>query len=323
MKFVELKNSLDREVKPVYIIQGDDRFVCYNALQIFEKRFAVNYPSMNRMVFDSDAKMQTIVDSALVFPLGDEYKLIEVRDFKPQNEKQDAKILETYLNSPLESSILVFFNSFDNDFFKSFNKKVEVVDCNRLEDKWLYAWIKQNSKSENVSIDDDAISELIMLSDNSLSKISTEFKKLASFVGSNGEINKTIVNKFVEKSKDYKVYELTSEIANKNGKNALIILNSILEMDNNSVGLLGSIYKHFERLFMISTSTSTDAELASLFNIKPYAVQMLRKQLANFSTKNLKKIISMLGELDYKIKSGKINADGSVVYAICNILQIG
>ena len=144
MKFVELKSKLDREVFPVYVIQGDDRFVCLNAQNIFEKRFALNYPDINRIVFDESVTMQEIISGAMVFPMGDDYRFIEIRDFKTQHEKQDIKLLEEYIKDPSDQTVILFINSKESNFFNNISKKVEVVDCNRLEEKWVVACIKQN-----------------------------------------------------------------------------------------------------------------------------------------------------------------------------------
>lgn len=67
-------------------------------------------------------------------------------------------------------------------------------------------------------------------------------------------------------------------------------------------GILGLITNHFRRLFFIAISGLDDKALASLLSVKEYAISKQRVQIKNFSKLQLKKIYSLLEEIDFSIK---------------------
>lgn len=322
MKFVELKSSFVNNLKNVYVISGDDRFVCFNALGLFERNFATNLPDFNKIIFEGDSSSSQIVESCFVLPLVDEFRLVIVKDFKPQNAKEDAKVFEKYFSGPNSSTILIFFNTNPNDFFSKFSGDVEFVDCNKLDEKWLGIWIKQNAKQHSITMGDSAISKLVDLSSQNLAKISTELSKLASYVGEGGEVTKELVERLVEEDREYQIFELSEQAGKRNREGVFAILSSILEREKNPAGIVTLLYNHFRKLLNISLSNKADADLSALMGVKPYAVKMMRLQVKNFSPKLLKRIVSMLSDLELAIKSGKMVGEIAIYYAISNILMM-
>jgi len=82
------------------------------------------------------------------------------------------------------------------------------------------------------------------------------------------------------------------------------------------------ISNHFRRLFYISVSDMSNAELASYLGVKEYAILKARKQVNNFSKAQLKKIINLTEEVDFFTKSGKMQAENALYYLVFNILFI-
>ena len=139
MKFVELKKHLSAKKANVYLISGSDRFLCFKALDLIEKSINISIVDMNSVVIMGDqADIKQIIDSASIFPFGDEYRLVVVKNFNPKagtlsKKTQNEIILEKYLDSPMESTILVFFNTDGDDFFKNLKSKLVHIDCEKLD----------------------------------------------------------------------------------------------------------------------------------------------------------------------------------------------
>lgn len=323
MKFVELKSSLS-DPKDFYVISGEDRFLCYNALELFQKRFGCNFPDFNSVNLDGEkVTANEIVEACYVLPFGDDKRLVVVKDYKSKDNAGDISTLNSYLDNPSSSTILVFFCTEQNDFYKKFSSNLVRVDCNKIDDNMLAKWIRQNSKLNNISFESGAMELLIEYCSSNLAKISSELNKLSGFVGNDGVITSKLIEELVVPEKEYQVYELTEQLAKKNSDKVFDILNLTLERDKNAVSLLQMIYTHFRRLLMISLSDGDDTELSTLLNVKPYAIKMMRMQTKNFSPKSLKKIVSLLSKLEENIKSGKMSDNVAIVYSVCNILLIG
>ena len=96
----------------------------------------------------------------------------------------------------------------------------------------------------------------------------------------------------------------------------------ILDSTSKEQGLLGLIVNHFRRLFFIATSGLENKDLANLLGVKEYAIAKQRSQTINFSKMQLKKIYSLLEEIDFNIKSGAMLQENALYYLVLSILYI-
>lgn len=317
MKFVELKKNLTQGLKNVYLLEGEDRYVLYNALNLIEKKLALSMPDVNKIVIEGEkASPQDILIHTESYPFGDEKKLIVVNDY---TSKADFSALEKYLKQPNDFILLIFVSRAESEASKKIKHYAEFVDCSRLDDVTLSKWIVGAVSKSGLQIEEEAVKKLIVYCANNLAKISTELDKLMCV----GEaiISAKLIEKFVTPDQEYQIYELTDNISKGNGVEVFNILKKLQEGERNNVGLIQYLYQAFKRLLLISLSKQNDIELGSQLGIKPYAVKMARIQASKFGAKKLKHINELLATLEHDIKTGKANQSVSVEYAICRILM--
>ena len=100
MKFIELKKDLDKNIKQAYLITGNDRFLCYSALDTIKKALNITLPEMNEVIMSGDSvSSQDIARSVSVFPFADNYRLVQVNDYngKVKSKGKEDELLN-YLN---------------------------------------------------------------------------------------------------------------------------------------------------------------------------------------------------------------------------------
>ena len=142
MKYIELKASLKQGTKGAYLIYGDDRYLCYDALKKIESSLNLSIVDMNSVTISGESSSaKEIVESANLYPFGDAFRLVVVKNFNPGKDKQSASIIQEYLNKPLPSTVLVFFSPDGADFFKTM-KNLEMVDCSKIDAKTIAAFVK-------------------------------------------------------------------------------------------------------------------------------------------------------------------------------------
>lgn len=318
MKFIELKKQLQNSLKPIYLIEGDDRFVVKNALNLIEKSVGLAMPELNKLVIEGGKSnsAELVLDQVSSYPMMDSKKLIILKEF---NTGGDFKKLEQYFKNPNDFTIVVVLSYAPCEFTKKLAPLVEVVDANKLDDVSIKNWICANLRKEGKSIEEKALNNLILYSSHSLTKIETELNKLVSVPGE--VITDSIVDAYVTKDRDYQIFELTEYLAQGNALKVFDLVDFMLSEDKNNVGLIQFLYGAFRRLLIISLSSSSDDELGKELNIKPYAVKKSRGLASKFTPKKLKSIVNELSNLEYGIKAGKVNLDASLTVAICKILQ--
>lgn len=311
-----LKNRLKEKLDKCYLLEGDDYYLYDRAFSMIKKRAGVELEDFNLIKFDDENySMNAVLDACEVMPMGSEYKLIVVKNVAKVTEN-DKKMLEKYLSSPVESSILVIFDYFDK--FSSLKNGCAFVDCKRFDRPTAMSVLVNEFSKRNKQISGEACETLLDYCNGYLTRAVNEVDKLSYYDLNEPLVTKKLVDNLVNKDSEFIVYELTEALGQKNGDKALIILNQMIKEQ----GILGLITNHFRRLFFIAISDLDDSSLASLLGVKEFAIKKQRGQVKNFSKMQLKKIYALLEEVDYNIKSGAMLQENALYYLVLSILYI-
>ena len=319
MKFVDLKKSLGKPAS-VYLISGDDRFLCYSALEQIVAACNLTMPDMNRVDIQAPTASD-IVAGANVYPFGDQIRLVVVHDYCPKTSGQEKEIIEKYLDNPLKSTVLVFFNLTDDSFMAKFKDKLTYVDCNKLDVGSISRYITKNFESNKISVQQSAVNLLSLYCLYDMQRISSEINKLVSYLGENGELTDKVVQDMVVQEKEYQVFSLAEYISRGDAVHALDLVNSLYDKSG-GFGLLGALYNNYRRLLYVAVTKANDADLAKALSTKEFAVKMLKNQLGMFTPRKIKLIVDYLAELDSGIKQGKIKEEIAIKTAVVKILKI-
>ncbi len=323
MKYIELKASLKSKIEQAYLISGDDRYLCYDALKKIEDALSITIKDMNTVTISGEqTTAKDIVDCANMYPFGDMYRLVVVKNFAPTKNKTEFEVLQKYVTQPLGSTVLVFFNPDSAEFYKNM-KGLTAVDCSKIDAKTISAFVKNFLAKNDISSTEDAIAKLIMYCSEDMARITNELEKLAAYVAKEKVLTTDIVEKFVVQDKDYQVFQLAEFIAKRDAKNAIDLVDSFMIKPGAGYTILSPLLNNYRRaLFVSINSTKTPSELASLLGIKEFAVKMLKNQVACFNPKQLKQIVDIIADYDRKIKVGEMKENIAIKTIVFNILNI-
>ena len=310
-----LKTRLSSGLKNIYLIQGEDFFLFEKAKNMILNTCNIQMTDFNIARFDDDNfSAKTFVDSCEVFPIGDETRAIILKGISKISETDKKEILR-YAENPVESTVVIILDY--NNKFDFIKKSVEFVDAKRMEKNLLEKIIVSDLNKLGKKISMEACENLIEASNGYLTKIENEIVKLA-FFSEDELITKQMVDKLVTKEIEYTTFELTEALAKRDGDKAL----NLLHLMEKEMGVLSLISNHFRRMFFISISDMTNAELANYLGVKEFAILKARGQIKAFSKAQLRKINGLLEDVDYFIKSGKMQATNALYYLVYNILYI-
>ena len=323
MKYVELKASLKTKVEKTYLISGDDRYLCYDALKKIEDALAITIKDMNTVTLSGEqVSAKDIVDSANMYPFGDLYRLVVVKNFAPTKNKAEFEVIQKYASTPLDSTVLVFFNPDSAEFFKGM-KDITPIDCSKIDAKTIAAFVKNFLAKNEISSSEETIEKLIMYCSSDMARITNELEKLSAYVAKTKVLTTEIVESFVVQDKEYQIFQLAEFIAKQDAKNAIDLVDSFMVKPGSAFTILSPLYNNYRRaLFVSINSTKTASELASMLGVKEFAIKMLKNQVACFSPKQLKQIVDMIADYDRKIKVGEMKENIAIKTIVFNILNI-
>lgn len=323
MRFEDLQDNLQKEILPAYMINGGESYLTVSALKMIEKALNITFPDFNIVKIGDDYTrgMQNLVEDCEALPLVDNKRLIVVNDFLGKKNETEKKIITKYLSHPCHTTCLVFFSTNSSDFFSSFQDKVENIDCKSVSQGYLLNFLSDKLKKYKLGASYDVKQMICDYCNNSITKLDTQVDKLFFIKGEGEEITREDVENFITKDLEYVIFDLTNAICNKDKERAIVLVSDMIKNKEQPVSIVSIIANHFRRLFFISRSSLSQQELATLLNVKEYAISKYRAQLKYFSQRELKRIYDLCLECDLNIKTGKMEGKTAVMYLLFSILK--
>lgn len=325
MNFDEIDINLTKEIKPCYVINGGESFLTTCALSKIEKAINLSFLDINKNVF-YDSTTQTakdIVASCEELPFCDNKRLVVVHDYLNKKNEQEKKIFLKYLKSPNPTTCLVFFSTNKSEFFSSLEKSegVTLIDCEKLSVDSFNKIVESLIKNLNLNFETSALNKFKDYCNYSITKINTELNKLKTIFLPTYQIKIEDIEENVVKDIEYAIFDLTNAISKKDKQTAFLLVDNMLKNKEQPVSIISTISNHFRRLFFIARSEFSNFELAEMLNVKEWAIKNYREQIKNFSVKRLKEIFDLCILVEYKCKSGEMEAKTAIIFLISSILN--
>ena len=302
---------------PCYYISGDDHYLYDKAVSMITSAINLQLEDFNKAVFDDDNfSYQGFFNACEMMPMGSDKRLVIDKNITKINEN-DKKNVETYLNNPCKSTVLLILDFYDK---LSFAKNLcEFVDAKRMDRNLSKNIIVADLAKRGKQISGEAVDTLLDYSNGYLTNVMNELDKLVFFDTSESLITNKVVENVAIKNEEFAVFELTEALGKKDADKVMKLI-SRMEKEQ---GTLSLISNHFRRLFFIAISSdATNASLASLLGVKEYAISKQRASLGNFSKMQLKKIYSLLEEVEYMVKSGQMLISNALYFLAFSILFV-
>lgn len=313
MNYQELEKS---EInKNIYLLKGD-AFLCQDAKKTIINK--LNMSNINISVFtDENFDINNVLNACNQFSFFEEKRIVIVQDLLKELN-QDAKIrLENYSKNVNKDCILLLIDTMSNKVF-DFVKNAEIVEC-KVNDAFIFNHIQQKTQEYGCTIEMDCCKKLNDYCLGNLNRINLEIKKLCDYLGKNNEITSDLIDKQVFKDTELKVFDLTNALSVKDASRALKILNDMLVANEPPIKILGLINGNFRRMLFAKINKGPNAELAKALNVKEFAITKAKETASKFSAGQLKRILNLLLEADYNIKSGAMTQENVLYYVICKI----
>ena len=305
-----LKQRLQKKIEPCYLVQGEDILLYDKALELIKDACNLQLEEFNFIKFDEDSfNGDAVIDTLQTLPMGSQKKIVLLKNVTKLSEDFKKKLI-SYLKNPVLSSCLVIF-----DFFNKFDFIIsEKVSAKRLDEKSLAEIIEKEITDSGKLIKKDAVELLISYCCDYYSLIHNELQKLKSC---NRDVIETRdIENMVTREVEYTVFELTEALSKKDADKAVSLLN-LMDKDTKTFSLIAN---HFRRLFFVSISKESDADLSKLLGVKEFAVVKARQLAKNFSKIQLKNIYELLDDVDLYIKNGQMQIENALYYLIFGIL---
>ena len=318
-----------REFAPVYFLQGDESYYIDQITDFVENHALPEHDrGFNQVVcYGKDVNMGTVITQARRFPMMAERQVVIVKEAQEITDfarEEAQKLLESYVQNPLPSTILVFAHKHKTldgrkPLTKTLDKHAVLVEAKKLYDNKLPDWILQYAKSKNYRMQPPAAQLLADHIGNDLNRLANEMDKLMLNVPAGSEISPAHIQQFIGISKDYNVFELQSALIQRNvlKANQIIRYFEANPKSHPTIMVVVTLFGFFSKLLLAHAATDrSESGLAAALGINPYFARDYLAALRNYPYPKVVRIVHYLRQADLQCKGVEA---GSI--SECDILR--
>lgn len=304
-----LRDLKAKNYAPVYVFYGEEtyfidklaHFIEHNVLNEGERGF-------NQTVFyGKDVDCKTIAAAARRFPMMAANQVILVKE--AQNLKQLDDLM-SYLEKPLESTILVFcFKGKNIDKRTKVGKMLDAqvaMESKRLYENQVPTWIEGYLGEKGVSCEQKGLLLIAESLGTDLSRIANELDKVLLNHEGKKSLSLGDITDSIGINRDFNVFELQAAMARRDFQKCMLILNYFNSSKNpfgKPVVLLGSLFSWFSKILLVHTQAGKDERsIATAIGVNPFFVKEYLVAARNYPPRLLEQIFGLLLETDMKAK---------------------
>lgn len=304
-----LADLKSKKYYPIYFLYGEESYfidvisdyIENSVLDVGQKEFD------QTVVYGKDTDVPTIVSHAKRFPMLGHKHVVIVKEAQEIKKIDD---LLSYVNQPLESTILVFCYKYAKldqrkQLAKSLSKIGVVFESKKLFEYQISEWINKQLGIRGYSIQSKAALLMTEFLGTDLSKVSNEIEKLCINLPKGTEITPTHIEANIGISKDYNVFELQNALGKKDVVRANQIINYFAanQRDNPMVKVVGLLYGFFVKtLIYHQVKGKNEDTIAGALSVPKFYLKDYKIASQNYNMNKLTRIISSLREYDLKAK---------------------
>lgn len=331
MEIKTVKNKIkDNRFDPVYFFFGDEDYLIDKLIELIRKK--VIDPQTKDFNYDfyygDEINGQKIVNFAASLPMIADYRLVIIKSIQKLSTS-DKKILQKYLNSPVNSTILVLTaDRVDRrkNFYSNLVKKSTWVECKNIYENTAITWIIKCFKKQGIEISRSAASMIVQQVGTSMRSLNNEIEKIITFVGGKKAVDEKVILQVVGFYKCFNLWDITDAVGKKDYNLAYKILVSFLEEGVSPPLLLMELTKRIfllMKLKLMIKKGMNNHKIKRVMGIKNFFINLYMDQAQYFSLPELKNVLQILQTADLYLKTGYMKPEMVLTLVVHDLTKIG
>lgn len=308
MKFTELKDSIAEGAKKIYLLEGDDAYFRLKGEEMIKSAF-LEMPELNYSTFEGENvkgnALNALVAAVKNYPFMAERRIVKVTDFYPSEAEYDNYLKPLFEDFPETAILLIVNHGGKKGVDLKRKKSVTFVDCGRAEPETVVRWAYITLKRAGITASAAACENLAAYCLFNMSRVAVEVQKLIDYKVS-GELTMDEIDSLVYKDADYRIYEMTGAIAQKNFTRYCAVSADLKSKGFDEISILNGLFSYFRNLLSAEASALSDGQYAAENGMKEYAVKKNREQASAIGVNNLRNYVNLIYKNISDVKIGLI-----------------
>jgi len=303
-------------IKPIYFLMGEEPYYIDKLSEYIEQNIlSEEEKGFNQTVlYGRDVSVEDIVSTAKRYPMMADRQVVIVKEAQDLSRTIDK--IESYVNNPMETTVLVFCYKYKTlDKRKKVTKLLAqngiVYESKKLYENQVCDWIKRVLAGKKYTIDPKANAMLVEFLGTDLSKINNELEKLQIILPQGTMITPQHIEENIGFSKDYNVFELRKAIGERNQLKAYKIAENFAHNPKEYplVMTTGLVFGFFVQLLKYhGLKDKNPKNVAAAIGVNPYFLKEYDLAIKNYPMRKVSQIVGALRDVDVKSKGVGANA---------------
>lgn len=322
----DLQKIRKEKLAPCYLVLGTEKFLQDQVRTEILKKIKIDgEDDLNFLSFDMEnSSIDEVIAEAETLPFFGDQRLVFVENpYFLTGEKgtnsidQNTDLLVNYLKEPLETTVLVIFAPYEKlderkKVTKQLKKTAITIDVKQLDEKAVRQYLLNTLENSEIKMDRQAIDLFLRLTDLDLSKMMRELQKILLYGQEQEVITVKEIEQLVPKTLEHNLFDMTQYILSGRTEQALRLFQDLVTQGEETIKinaiLLSQIRLFLQTKFLVKIGYQ-QANIAETLKIHPYRVKLAMQEVRKFDEQTLRRLYDELVEMDYEIKSGKIEKE--------------
>lgn len=305
-----IKQVKKGKLLPIYYLFGEDTYSIGITASAIEEAVNPHISSdFDRDVCYSDERsLIDVIEIAKAFPFGTGKKIVILKEAE---KAKDKKLLESYITSPPEFTVLVLIHNgkITNLSSSPFNLLLEgdfLYEAKELKGDYLVSWAIEIAQSKGKYLSSTNAAYLADISGGDRIVIENQLDKIITFIGDTNEITFNAIKEVTASLKEYGIFDLQNAVFQKDKASSLNIALSMLSKGEDATFIVNMITKSFIGLSQVKElheKRIPEAEAAKIIGTHPFYLKNYQRARVLFTDTDLIKAMEALLKADVSIKT--------------------
>jgi DNA polymerase-3 subunit delta len=318
------------DLKPVYIIQGDERLLVDEAVLALTKAAhakANDQLEVYRLdLSDSNTDTRAVMAACQSMGLFTARNLVFIREAELLDKKSGFRDeLAAYTKAPNPNTTLVLVAKKLNGstkLVKTVKKDGGFYTFAPLRTGEVPGWIRNQAQSMGHRMDIPVARYIADMVGKELLQLRLVIDQLSLFVGRDAPITTAAVEACLSSTRAHSIFELVDAVGEKRPHAALEHLGSMLNHREPPLRILAMLIRHFRMLWQVSAHKAQGAVLQDVtqeLKLHPFQAQKLWAQSNKFSHRSIQWSYERLFETDFQLKSAGLDNEIVIERLVMNL----
>ena len=246
-----------KKFKPIYVVYGDEQFFINRVIESLLAHSGSGKQSLNIDILQGNAvTLDKILSCAKQMPMAsfsfdgesEERRVVIVKNFELGRKKDNEEKLFSYLNIPSKTTVLLLEMpklDIKTELYKKLSRVATMIPCMSLNEEQAVVWVANEYSKRGKKVSRDVCLRTVTSIGASLNDLNNALEKITTYVDKQELVTVDDVKNVIGVSRIYDFDDLWEAIQSKNISRSLEVAYRILELGDESVGLVARLSVYF------------------------------------------------------------------------------